>query len=61
MATYVGHIADAAKEAITANRPTVVVLAALDESFFMASPDGLYHIHGNLVVAGNEAQKSCLT
>jgi hypothetical protein len=65
-AAYVGQIAEAA---ITASRPAVVVVAGLDESFFMASyeevhtlpaakgPDGKYHIHGNLVVTGVEAQK----
>jgi hypothetical protein len=50
----------------------VVVLAGLDESYFMASyeevhtlpaakgPDGRYHIHGDLVLASREAQKKLL-
>jgi hypothetical protein len=68
-AAYVGQLAEAAKAAVTANKPTAVIVVGLDESFFMASyeevhtlpaakgPDGKYHIHGNLVVAGVEAQK----
>jgi hypothetical protein len=36
-AAYVGQIAEAAKAAITASKPSVVVIAGLDESFFMAS------------------------
>jgi hypothetical protein len=68
-ASYVDHIAAAAKEAVAANRPSVIVLIGLDESFFVAKyeevhtlpatkgPDGKYHIHGNLGVAGAEAQK----
>jgi uncharacterized membrane protein YgcG len=65
---YVDRIAGEAKAAITAMRPTVVVVAGLDESYFVASYDdvhtlpatkdsaGHYHIHGDLVVASKEVQ-----
>jgi hypothetical protein len=66
--SYVGCIAEEAKAAITAMRPAVVIVAGLDESYFVASyddvhtlpatkdPEGHYHIHGDLVVASSEAQ-----
>jgi hypothetical protein len=66
--SYVSRIAEEAKAAIEARRPGVVIVAGLDESYFMASYDevhtlpatkdleGHYHIHGDLVVASKEAQ-----
>jgi hypothetical protein len=66
--SYVARTAEEATAAIAAKRPGAVVVAGLDESYFMASYDdvhtlpatkdasGHYHIHGDLVVASKETQ-----
>jgi hypothetical protein len=68
-AAFVGHMTGKAMEAISVHKPKTVVVAGLDESYFMASyeevhtlpaakgPDGRYHIHGDLVLASRETQK----
>jgi hypothetical protein len=65
---FVAHIAEAAKTAITAMKPAVVIVIGLDESYFMASFEdihtlpatkdhaGHYHIQGDVVVANKAVQ-----
>jgi hypothetical protein len=62
-------IAEETKTAISAMKPKLIIMAGLDESFYAACYDKVhtlpatkdlaanYQIHGELVVAGKEAQK----
>jgi hypothetical protein len=69
---FASHIAEEAKRAIEVMRPSVVVIAGLEESYLMAryghevyhvpatkGPDGRHHIHGDFVVAPAMARLNC--